>query len=536
MIISRTFSTEDTDTNRSFKEDITAIILFFVAALIFRLIRLFDLDVWFDEVVLLLIVNKSFAEIWSFCQVENFPPLYPWLIKIWSYFSSGENSIRLFSALLGSLTPPAAFILGRMLLGKKYGILLGILCVISPPLLYYSQMIRMYSPFSFLACLSLIGFFKGIKTNRWRYWILMSAANLLGFYLFVFMSFLIIWEAIILLALSVRKDFNRSIRSAVAHLPTLILISLWVIPLLSRYQSFEGSFWLEPVSFKYVGELWFLLGSGTDFYNRYTLAVIINLPCLLGIVFCLKNCWEKLPFRVLTLLFFGIILTVLVISLSGASIFFKRYFMFLIPVYLMLVLAGWMSIKRVSWRNIGIGLTFASIILSMSYYYLKYFEFHNEYLFALSRSDVYPDDGHAITKTALLIENEIASDEVIIHYSGPTKRSFTFFPCLFYHERKHPEFIYSAEPIPDHFGGQYLQPGDRIRSLKDLSPTPEGIWVVSLDLVEVTFDTSDAIRKIRGWQQSRNENLPKELYDHGFTAIDTIRFGGTTTLHFRRNG
>ncbi len=525
----------DTDPEVNNREDILTIFFLFIVALGLRTIRLYDLDIWFDEVVLLFQLSGSFVDIWDSCLKDNFPPLYPWILKIWSYLFSSENSLRFFSALLGALTPPAAYLLGKVLDGKRFGLILGLTCCISPALLYYSQMIRMYSIFPLFACFSIIGFIQGMKTNERKYWILTAISNLLGFYTFTFMIYLIMMEFVILLW-PVKIRLDRLKRSLVYNIPTLILILFWIGPLMLRYHQLEESFWLKPLSVNHIGELWTLLGTGTDYHDRYTLAVILNVPLLIGFLFGIRKTWKRYEFRISIIIFIGIILIVLFQSLIGPSIFYKRYFMFLIPVYLAIVLAGWKYLKNKNWRIIGLGITYLALVSTLFYYYIGYHEFHWIYHFALSESEIHPNDGHAISKTVAFLQDNLRDDEAVIHYSNPLIRCFSFFPSRYYHDPSSPVYIYSTDKIAEFSGGQYLKEGEWIRSLGDIANSPEGIWIVSLDSTEALFDSNYLEKpRLRGFRWVSRDNLPKEIYDGGYVGIDTIRFGSLTTIHFRRN-
>jgi len=64
------------------RDDRKVALLLFLIAFAFRLPRLFKLDVWFDEAVILLESRRSFSQIWSYCKTESMPPLYFWLLKV----------------------------------------------------------------------------------------------------------------------------------------------------------------------------------------------------------------------------------------------------------------------------------------------------------------------------------------------------------------------------------------------------------------------------------------------------------------------
>ena len=213
----------------------------FTLSLGLRLIKLHDLDIWFDEAVLLFQVQMSYSEIWSFCTNENFPPLFPWILKAWNAVFPGEHLLRIFCALLGALTPPAAYFLGKELQDRRLGWLLGIACVFSVALLYYSQMIRMYTVLPFLACLSLLTFLRAVKTDQYKYWLLMALINLLGFYVFLFFIFFISGEFLALVWWR-RQALKTLLRPVLTQLPALALMMIWVGVMLQRYSEVNEAF------------------------------------------------------------------------------------------------------------------------------------------------------------------------------------------------------------------------------------------------------------------------------------------------------
>ena len=524
--------------NNTCRHDWKILILLFLSALVLRCFRLFDLDVWFDEVVLLFQIKGSFADIWNYCKLDNFPPLFPWLMKLWSIIFPGENSLRFFSALMGSLTPPAAYILGKELLSKRLGLLLGIACLISVSCLFYSQMIRMYSLFPFWACLSLIAFIRGLKTNRWIYWILVACANLLGFYTFLFMLFLIAAEFIILIWYC-RKNPGNLARPVLAHIPSVILMLFWLGPLVNRFNAIEQSFALLDVSGLDFLKLWVFLGTGTYFIDQYWLAALFNSPFLLGIVIGYRTWWRHDYLRIMAFLFFGIILSVYVISLLGDSIFQKRYFIFLLPVYLALVFAGWQQLKRRYWSNIGVAITLISMLISMIFYYVNYIQVHDRSGYSLPYYTGDESDGHALSHLASFVEKRVSNEEVIIHYSEPARRIQTFFPSLYYHDRALAEYIYSKAEIPHWDGGQYLKSKEWIRSLYDLEPLPSGIWMVSANSVEVFFgdraEDQASLAQKRKWKWVITDNLPQELREAGYHPVEYYYFGNLTAVYLLRD-
>lgn len=516
-----------------FGSDVFALLFLFSFGFSVRLFRIFDLDMWLDEVNTLTLAQKSFVEIWNFCKTDNFPPLFPWLLKLWGYIYPGEHGGRVLVALLGSLTPPAAYFLGKELKDKKFSWMLGMASVLSVPLIYWSQVIRMYSFFPFFACLSFVFYLRAIRKNDLKYWVLASIANSLGFYTFIFMSFGIISEALFLLWLF-RRDFRRLIPPALAHIPAAAVISLWIIPALGRIQQVEQSFLWPGVSTLEMYKLVGFLGTGIDFRHDYLIASLLNLPFLAGFILCIPL-WKRKPqLLALAVIFVSSILMVILISFLGQSIFHQRYFIFLVPVYLGFVLMGWSHVGVRSVRRMGLSVTFTAILISLTFYYVDYYESHGE-CYMRPYGDDKHYNGHPISQIAATAEGKIGKGEVIVHYSNPRIRTYSFFPAVYYHNRALPEYIYSKSEIPHYFGRQYLLPGDQIRSLHDLIPCPQGVWLISFDPIEAIFDPDSSARIPPTLSWISKENFPQELREAGFVPSERFRRAGVVAIHFKRN-
>ncbi len=515
------------------RSDWWIVALLFAASFGIRLIRLFDLDLWFDEAVIALQLDKSFADIWNICKTDNYPPLYVWVMKIWASVVPGENSLRVGTALLGSLTPPAAFFLGKILLDRRLGWVLGIVCIISPSLIYQQQMIRMYSLLTFFSCLSLIGFFRALRTQGWRDWTLMAVANLLGFYTFLFMGFLILAEFLVILW-HFRIEFPRYLRPVLAHMPALLLMLIWMFPALQRAQVLQEEYMVFPFTLHELGKLWIYFGTRTDFGNNYDLTLFLNLPLLVGVILAIIRIRRYPPFGIAAALLIVPIVIVAAISLGRQSIFLQRYFILLLPIYLGLAVGGWLALPRAMIRRAGLVLLLLVMFGSCSYCFADYFDQHREYGFIHGFGPDGVDNGHAVSQAAQFLQKRIGPDEVIVHFSNPGLCTFSFFPMVWYHHYALPEFLYSVDDVPGYLGRQYLRPGDQIRSLSDLQPPPAGVWLVSVDSTEIFFDDSSAMARIVRSKWLDRWDLPRELDQAGYALKETARLGRVTLLDYRK--
>jgi mannosyltransferase len=134
---------------------------------------------------------------------ESNPPLYYVLAWSWAKaFGRDEWGIRSLSALLGALTVPLGYPIGRQLASRRVGLILTGLLAFNPMLIWYSQEARSYALLVFFAALSFLFFVRALDTRRGRdlaFWAVASALAL-GSHYFAFFAVGIeaVWLAVAL--------------------------------------------------------------------------------------------------------------------------------------------------------------------------------------------------------------------------------------------------------------------------------------------------------------------------------------------------
>ncbi len=158
------------------------IILLTIIALVLRLYRLDFNSLWLDEAVTLRFARLPMPAVFDvMVHGEYNPPLFFWVEHIAIMFGDSEWMLRIVPAVVGTLTVPAFFILGRMFLGRPEGLLAAALLTFSPFHIYYSQEARPYVLALFLITVSLIFLLKGCESGKMTEWIaggLLAAAAL----------------------------------------------------------------------------------------------------------------------------------------------------------------------------------------------------------------------------------------------------------------------------------------------------------------------------------------------------------------------
>ncbi|MFQ5612589.1 MAG: glycosyltransferase family 39 protein [Anaerolineae bacterium] len=203
-------------------------------AALLRFYRLSFQSLWSDEGNSLALARAGFAEIAQRTAFDIHPPLYYWLLKLWTgVFGFSETGLRSLSATLGVALVLATAGLGARLFGKRVGLAAALIAALSPFQVYYAQETRMYM---LLALLGTIAVWAGLevmgKTDVEKGLIYVVAASL-GLY--THYAFPIILAAINLAALSwlwqtrSRAGWSgRAGRWALLQLLPLLVYALWL--------------------------------------------------------------------------------------------------------------------------------------------------------------------------------------------------------------------------------------------------------------------------------------------------------------------
>jgi 4-amino-4-deoxy-L-arabinose transferase-like glycosyltransferase len=198
-----------------------------------RFAGLGDQSLWYDEALTLRTVEGSAGNMWDLIEEQAVPPLYFALAWVWTrVFGEGEAGVRSLSAVFGALTVPVAYAAGAELVSRRAGLLAAALVALSPPLVYYSQEARSYSLTIFLCAVSLAFFARARQRSSPRDlagWAIASGLALSAHY---FAAFVVIPEAVLLLA-------GSRTRATLAAVAGVGAAGLALLPL-ALYQSEHG--------------------------------------------------------------------------------------------------------------------------------------------------------------------------------------------------------------------------------------------------------------------------------------------------------
>jgi uncharacterized membrane protein len=135
-------------------------LLLLVITLLGALLRFFligEKGLWLDEAFSVWLGWHSPPQILSWIvRIDQHPPLYYFLLHFWMKLGDSAVLVRAFSALIGTLTIPVIYLLGRRLLGREVALLATFILAISPFHVRFAQETRMYTLLTLNVSLALL--------------------------------------------------------------------------------------------------------------------------------------------------------------------------------------------------------------------------------------------------------------------------------------------------------------------------------------------------------------------------------------------
>jgi uncharacterized membrane protein len=303
-------------------------------------------SLWLDEASTLGMSKGSFETIWITTLSGDFhPPLFHWTEHLMLVFGQSEVILRFIPALLGTLTIPVFYLIGKEFRDKNVGLICAALLTVSYFGIFYSQEAYSYSMVLFVFSLVLLFYFRALRTDETSQWLLFglfSALAVWTHYYVLIALFVIYLHALITLREKLIKDIHegKKILVALGAMTVLILPLLFVV--LERYHTLTAS----PPTYGVLGpvliqETFIRLSGG---YSPFSWAITIIYLFLMfgGLVFLYLEDRNKCLFSAMYLVL-PLIISVIISSRMTMN---PRYLIYLLPVYFALVAASFPVIFR----------------------------------------------------------------------------------------------------------------------------------------------------------------------------------------------
>ncbi|MFH1507389.1 MAG: glycosyltransferase family 39 protein [Candidatus Omnitrophota bacterium] len=342
-------------------------------------------SIWMDEVMHSLYAKGSFGTIIE--PKQGVMPAYTLILKLWRLVANSKvTTLRILSAILGTLTIFILFKLTNAIYGKGVAIISSLLLCLSPLHIFYSQQIGPYSLFVLAALLFVYSIFKLFNTGVWYWYMnfcfsfaLLILTHLYSFFfilslnimfIFYFKKYKKIISIIFILQVAMFLIFADYFHAALLGLINRGFVSLSWIPRVDFYKSFI----VTLRTFSYGGGAY---GGNSiripeaDLIIPSKLFFIYMFCCVFAVLSVhklkkLSNFSFGMPF-VLTWLFGGYAISYL-ISYFFMPIYVIRYILYSLPAFYILISIG---IWRLRYNFFRFGILF--IIVGLNIYTLIYY-------------------------------------------------------------------------------------------------------------------------------------------------------------------
>jgi len=332
--------------------------------------------------------------------------LYPLLLHFILPLGNTEFMARLPAALFGLLSVLGIFLVGKLLFGKKEGIIAALFLAVSTHSIYFSQQARGYSGLMLFSLFSLYFLLNALKENKMFFWVLYVLFSILNIYT-IFLALIIIPVHIFFVAILVFDKWiqKKEIKKVIIHnkklanfaLCILLILIITFFLYLPGKNHTSGQLFSQSVKNVFKGEATLslfplirdILKRQLEYYVCSPLFFLKLFLFFLGIIGCLKNQRREL-ILLLAYIIIPFSLFVLVKPVR-AHLPADNKFIFIVPILLLLVAKGLAiiysifikaasrltKIKKISiLRNISFVFLIVIILLSESVllkdYYLQF--------------------------------------------------------------------------------------------------------------------------------------------------------------------
>lgn len=343
----------------------------FIIALYFRLKGLNTRDVWYDEVLTILQANRGIVGI-----LKDVPtPVHYIFVYVFSFIGKSTLILGAPSVIFGILSIIVVRRIGELVYNEKVGLLAAFLLAISPMHIEFSQQILFFSYYTFFSILSLfylIKFIISYDTSKIS-WVDLILCIFFGWINILTQMVGMVVAAQELIFLSIYITFTRKnqLKDIFRKKFFLVLISITILGLLTYFignggygQFFKNEIKIDfnkpiTVGYSLTSQIhstvlsfnkdffkamfsWFGIGGGYRLYIYVFLFII-------GLQFLFSNGKAKFGFLIVSWIFSPFIFLYFV---RLNHWFEEKYFIFIIPIYLLVVAIGILRITSLIFARI----------------------------------------------------------------------------------------------------------------------------------------------------------------------------------------
>jgi hypothetical protein len=451
---------------------------------IFAIITLWTItksSIWFDEAFGAYLIHFNLIDIARYTATDVHPPLYYWLLKLWSMlFGNTELGLRSMSLLFGGVSIIFGYLLTHRLFGKKVARISLIFMVISPMLIRYSQEARMYTLVAAIALAATYVLTFAINTKKKLPWVIYGILVGLGMWTHYFSAIVWlahwVWRGDIIRRTAKKGKFIKTFFSKewiLAHVVAIGLFLPWLPFCVIQMTTVQAyGFWIPSVTpstmINFMTNVVYYqdVGNVTGWLAFGFIVVITLLAVLAFRVYKSQNKTERQSYRLIIILAFVPILLLFMLSMPPLrSSFIDRYLITStlgIAMFIGVTLAfGYKSLKP-KWRIIVTVFIAGLMVIGIS----------NVYYFGNYNKNTNTWNGTRLIIDAIKAKSK--DNQPIIAESV-----WVFYNATFYSTNSHPVFF--IDPVKYQYGStDMLKYSDqhKIKNIKAFTQDNPIFWYV----------------------------------------------------------
>ncbi|MCL1839807.1 glycosyltransferase family 39 protein [Candidatus Saccharibacteria bacterium] len=300
-------------------------------------------SVWFDESYGAYLTRFDPGQIWSMTTADVHPPLYYFLLKLWSgIFGSTDFGMRFMSVFFGAIAIVFAWQWLKRKFGVKPALLATFLMTVSPMLIRYGQEMRMYTMAAAIIFGSTYVLQLAVDTKKRKYWIIYGVLMALGMWTHYFTALIFLAHLAYLIYVYRKKIFQKNI--IMSYVLAVVLYIPWLPAFLAQSNEVQKGFWIAAPNMTTVTDyatMSFLYRNSTDTTGWLLVFMLVLLGCLIFLV-------RKLDRKAMVLKLMAFVPPVLLLLVSMppfTPMFVDRYTIYSMICLALIVGIGIMTIK-----------------------------------------------------------------------------------------------------------------------------------------------------------------------------------------------
>ena len=329
---------------------------------------------WLDELFSATISNpvNSFSYMHYITVADVHPPLYQSLLWGWYHiFGFNEYAGRSLSALIGSISIFAIYVLGKELFNKEVGLYAAIIASMNSFLIFYSQEVRSFSLLFLFSMISYIYLIKVLMDYSKKNFILYLLSTVALVYVHYFGFFLVATQVFVFIYFFIEEKNKRKLLTILAVITATVIITS-LLPLMEYIlkNTDRASFWIGMPS------NWFALDYMRGYLNSQYLEGIFLLIISFSLVYLFKKVENKKFKSMIIVLLLWIIIGYLlpyIRSITAIPLLTSRNTIMIIPALILLISYGIYLLKDTLLKitTIGVIVFFSLYQLNQTHYYSK---------------------------------------------------------------------------------------------------------------------------------------------------------------------